>query len=88
MGESVVHLQCQCCRAPLSVLDWNESEVTASQPARPTSRHSAVLGASLFGGKVDESFIVLENSGVRRGAGEQTAAGMAHGAYYMVCMVY
>ena len=78
--ESEVQLQCQCCRASFNVVDWNQAEARAT-PARPGSKHSAVLGASLFGGKVDESFIVLDNSGVRRGPAEQQTAGVLSTAW-------
>ncbi|KAK9810947.1 hypothetical protein WJX73_000341 [Symbiochloris irregularis] len=75
MGDTGVHFQCQCCRSPLNIVDLGRSESHAQASGRLPNRHSTVLGASLFGGKVDESFIVLDPSGVRRAPAESAVLG-------------
>ena len=53
---------CQCCHARLNIVDVDALH------AEPAGRRSALLGASVFGGRLDESFVVLDSRRGQQGA--------------------
>ena len=53
---------CQCCHARLNIIDVDALH------AEPAGRCSALLGASVFGGRLDESFVVLDSRRGQQGA--------------------
>ncbi len=52
---------CQCCHARLNITDVDALH-------EPAGRRSALLGASVFGGRLDESFVVLDSRRAQQGA--------------------
>ncbi len=52
---------CQCCHARLNITDVEALH-------EPAGRRSALLGASVFGGRLDESFVVLDSRRGQQGA--------------------
>ena len=66
---------CQSCKARLTVTGLESLQRDAS------SRHSIMAGSALGGGKIDESFIVLDpgtqSKGMNQGAFSQTHCELA-----------